>query len=73
MSAASMVRGRRLPMKPRCVDSHGMPEGERGASRLVRFRVHAPAMPEFDARQRAVFVDRIGHQRMGANVLVVPE
>ena len=29
-------------MNPKCVDSHGMPEGDSGAIRLVRFNVQAP-------------------------------
>jgi hypothetical protein len=29
-------------MKPKWVDNHGIPEGDNGASRLVRFSVHAP-------------------------------
>ncbi len=40
--AASMLRGRRLPMNPRWVDSHGMPDGDSGAMRLVRLSVQAP-------------------------------
>ncbi len=29
-------------MKPMWVDIHGMPDGDSGAMRLVRFSVHAP-------------------------------
>jgi hypothetical protein len=32
----------RLPMKPTCIAIHGMPEGEIGATRVVRFIADAP-------------------------------
>ncbi len=42
MSRASMARGRWLPMKLTCVAIHEVPEGDIGATRLVRFMTEPP-------------------------------
>ncbi len=42
MSPASITFGRAADMKPTCVAIHGTPEGDKGASREVRFTAAAP-------------------------------
>jgi len=52
---------------------HEVPEGDMGAMRLVRFMTEPPSVPQFDARQRAVPVHGVGHQGVGADIVVIPK
>ena len=60
-------------MKPIWVAAHGMPEGESGGSREVRFITTAPPCQSSTAAKTAMTMNRLGRERMRGNIGVAPE